>query len=113
VYLRASPKIYANKITTRFLITHGEIDGAVPFNQSLSLFYVMAELRKKVWLLGYEKEDHGLSDPANKLDYTIRAKQFFDHYLIGKPAPRCMTTGIPYRLKQVDDGYSYDISSAQ
>ena len=34
--------------------------------------------------------------PANQKDYTVRMKEFFDHYLMGKPAPGWMTEGIPY-----------------
>ena len=32
----------------------------------------------------------------------IRMKEFFDHHLMGKPAPKWMTDGIP-RLKMADD----------
>jgi hypothetical protein len=31
----------------------------------------------------------------NQKDFTIRMKQFYDHYLIGKPAPQWMTDGLP------------------
>jgi hypothetical protein len=35
-------------------------------------------------------------------DYMIRMKEFFDFYLMDKPAPSWLTDGIP-RLKMNDD----------
>ena len=32
----------------------------------------------------------------------VRMKEFFDHYLMDKPAPKWMTDGIP-RLKMAED----------
>ena len=34
---------------------------------------------------------------ANKIDYSIKMKEFFDHWLKGSPAPGWMTDGVPYR----------------
>ena len=28
-------------------------------------------------------------------DYTVRMKEYFDHYLMGAPAPDWMTKGVP------------------
>ena len=47
-------------------------------------------------MLQYVGENHGLAKPANQKDYTVRMKEFFDHYLMGKPAPKWMIEGIPY-----------------
>jgi hypothetical protein len=35
-------------------------------------------------------------------DYTVRMKEFFDYYLMDKPAPKWWTEGIPV-LKQKDE----------
>jgi hypothetical protein len=35
----------------------------------------------------------------NKLDYAIRMKQYFDHYLKGEPAAEWITQGIAYSGK--------------
>ena len=48
-------------------------------------------------MLQYRGEPHHLKQYANKLDYSIKMKQFFDHHLKGEPAPEWMTEGIPYR----------------
>jgi hypothetical protein len=49
-----------------------------------------------VVMLEYVGENHGLQKAANQKDYTVRMKEFFDHYLQGKPAPKWLEEGIPY-----------------
>jgi len=49
-------------------------------------------------MLEYLGENHSLARRPNQRDYTARMKEFFDHYLMGAPAPDWMVTGIP-RLK--------------
>ena len=49
-------------------------------------------------LLEYPGENHGLARPANQQDYTVRMKEFFDHYLKGADAPDWLEYGVP-RLK--------------
>ena len=58
-------------------------------------------MKKPVIMLQYVGENHGLAKPANQKDYTVRMKEFFDHYLMGKPAPSWMEEGIPF-LKMKD-----------
>ena len=41
------------------------------------------------------QEDQWLRGPANMKDYTIRMKEFLDHHLMGKPAPKWLTEGVP------------------
>jgi dipeptidyl aminopeptidase/acylaminoacyl peptidase len=50
---------------------------------------------KQVILLSYPGEAHNLTNRDNQKDFTIRMKQFFDHYLMDKPAPQWMTDGVP------------------
>jgi len=38
---------------------------------------------------------------VNQQDYTVRMKEFFDHHLMGKPAPEWLTKGVP-RLQMED-----------
>jgi hypothetical protein len=33
---------------------------------------------------------------ANKKDYTIRMREFFDHHLMGKPAVAWLSEGVPH-----------------
>ena len=49
-------------------------------------------------MLEYKGENHGLRKPE---DYTVRMKEYFDHYLMDKPAPKWLTGGVPL-LKMKD-----------
>jgi len=97
-YIRNSPAFHADKVKTPLLILHNEHDGAVDFNQGITFFNTLRELGKDVVLLQYVGENHGLAQPKNMKDYTIRMREYFDHYLKGEPAPDWLKDGIP-RLK--------------
>jgi hypothetical protein len=53
-------------------------------------------------MLEYKGENHGLIKPEDMKDYTARMKEFFDYYLMDKPAPAWWTEGVP-RLKMKDE----------
>lgn len=95
-YLRNSPVIEAKGMTTPLLISHGEIDEAVPWQQSVELYLAMRRLNKNCIFLQYPDEPHHLKKYWNKLDYSIKMKEFFDTYLLGKPAPEWILKGKPY-----------------
>jgi dipeptidyl aminopeptidase/acylaminoacyl peptidase len=97
-YIRNSPVFHADKIKTPLLLLHNEHDGAVDFNQGITFFNTLRELGKDVVLLQYVGENHGLAQPRNMKDYTVRMREFFDYYLKGEPAPDWLKDGIP-RLK--------------
>jgi len=97
-YIRNSPAFHADKIKTPLLLLHNERDGAVDFNQGITFFNTLRELGKDVVLLQYVGENHGLAQPRNQKDYTIRMREYFDYYLKGEPAPDWLKEGIP-RLK--------------
>jgi dipeptidyl aminopeptidase/acylaminoacyl peptidase len=97
-YIRNSPAFHADKVKTPLLILHNEHDGAVDFNQGITFFNTLRELGKDVVLLQYVGENHGLAQPKNMKDYTIRMREYFDHYLKGEPAPDWLKDGVP-RLK--------------
>jgi dienelactone hydrolase len=101
-YQRNSPVYYAAKVNTPLIILHNDKDGAVVWNQGIEYYNTLRRLKKPVIMFQYVGENHGLAKAANQKDYTVRMKEFFDHYLMGKPAPKWMTEGIPY-LKMKDD----------
>ena len=84
---------------------HDDADGAVPWYQGIEMFVAMRRLNKPVWMLNYNDEPHNLKRRANMIDFAIRMKQFFDHYLKGAPAPKWMIEGIPYTQKGKTMGY--------
>ncbi len=95
-YTRNSPVFFAPKVTTPLIILHNDQDGAVTWNQGIEYFNTLRRLKKPVVMLEYVGENHGLQKAANQKDYTVRMKEFFDHYLQGKPAPKWLEEGIPY-----------------
>jgi dipeptidyl aminopeptidase/acylaminoacyl peptidase len=101
-YQRNSPVYYATKVKTPLIILHNDKDGAVVWNQGIEYYNTLRRLKKPVIMFQYVGENHGLAKAANQKDYTVRMKEFFDHYLKGAPAPKWLTDGIPY-LKMKDD----------
>ncbi len=99
LYIENSPVFFADKISTPLLIQFGDEDEAVPWYQGIELYLACRRLDKNCIMLQYRGEPHHLKDYANKLDYSIKMKEFFDHYLKGEPAPEWMTDGVPYRGK--------------
>jgi dipeptidyl aminopeptidase/acylaminoacyl peptidase len=100
-YLRNSPVIHAKNVKTPLMLLHNDKDGAVDFNQGIEYFNTLRRLQKPVIMLQYKGENHGLAKNANRKDYSIRMKEYFDHYLMDKPAPDWLKDGVPH-LKMDD-----------
>jgi acetyl esterase/lipase len=83
------------------MILHNDKDGAVDQTQGIEYFNTLRRLGKPVIMLEYKGENHGLVKPQNMKDYTVRMKEWFDHFLMDKPAPQWMEEGIPL-LKMKD-----------
>ncbi|MGQ0766977.1 MAG: alpha/beta hydrolase family protein [Gemmatimonadota bacterium] len=94
-YVRNSPAFFAHKVETPVMILHNEKDGAVDFNQGITWFNTLREQEKNVIMLQYVGENHGLQLPKNQKDYTIRMMEYFDTFLLGKPAPDWILNGVP------------------
>jgi dipeptidyl aminopeptidase/acylaminoacyl peptidase len=98
-YIENSPVFFADRIQTPLLIEFGDEDGAVPWYQGIELYLAMRRLGKDCIFLQYRGEPHHLRKYPNKLDYSIKMKEYFDHYLKGVPAPDWIEKGVPYRGK--------------
>ncbi len=96
LYESQSPVHQAENIKSPFLILQGTDDGAVDWDQGLEFYNAARRLGKKVIFLSYNGEGHHLAKKENQIDFQIRMKQFFDHYLKGTPEPRWMSEGVPY-----------------
>ncbi len=96
-YIENSPVFFADKITTPMLIQHGDADGAVPWYQSIEMYLAMRRFDKDVIFLQYHNEPHHLQKFANKLDYSIRMKEYFDYYLRGIGEPEWILEGEAYK----------------
>ncbi len=100
-YIRNSPVYHAQKVKTPLLLLHNDKDGAVDFTQGVEYYNTLRRLQKPVVMLQYKGENHGLLKPENRKDYAGRMREFFDHHLMGKPAPDWWSEGIPH-LKMED-----------
>jgi len=104
-YMENSPIFFADKIQTPLLLLHNDADGAVPWYQGIEMYMAMRRLNKPVWMLNYNGEPHWPVKRENRMDFQIRMKQFFDHYLKGAPEPPWMKNGVPAIEKGITKGY--------
>jgi dipeptidyl aminopeptidase/acylaminoacyl peptidase len=95
LYEEQSPIFHVRNIKTPFMILHGMEDGAVDYVEGLQFFNAARRNGKQVILLAYPGEAHNLTNRDNQKDFSIRMKQYFDHYLMDKPAPKWLSDGLP------------------
>lgn len=105
LYIENSPIFFADKIKTPLLLLHNDADGAVPWYQGIEMYMAMRRLDKPVWMLNYNGEPHWPVKRENRMDFQIRMKQFFDHYLKGAALPPWMKDGVPAIEKGITKGY--------
>ncbi|WP_143708740.1 S9 family peptidase [[Flexibacter] sp. ATCC 35208] len=108
LFIKNSPIFSANEVTTPLLLMNNKMDGRVNFEQGVEFFTALRRLKKEVWMLQYDDEDHTLSKPENKVDLTLRITQFFDYYLKSKPCPSWIKKGIPAKKKGTYLGYNFE-----
>jgi dipeptidyl aminopeptidase/acylaminoacyl peptidase len=101
-YIENSPLFQADRIRTPVLIMSNDADGAVPWYQGIEMFVALRRLNKEVYLLNYNGDGHNPRKRANQKDVDMRMQQFFDHHLLGAPAPEWMEKGIPFLQKGRD-----------
>ncbi len=105
LYLENSPIFFADKVQTPVLMMHNDGDGAVPWYQGIEFYMALRRLNKPVWMLNYNGQGHGLTQRQDRMDFAIRMKQYFDHFLMGQPMPEWMKEGIPAIKKGTTKGY--------
>lgn len=98
-HMRNSPMYQAANINTPLLVAFGDKDGAVDWHQGIELYSTLRRMQKPHIMLVYADENHGLAKKENQIDYQRRQKEFFDHYLLGKPAPKWITEGVSQQEK--------------
>ncbi len=103
LFISQSPIHNTGNITTPFMILHGTEDGSVDWMQGLEYYNMARRQGKEVILLSYPGEGHHLGRKENQIDFQIRMRQFFDHYLMDASAPTWMTEGVPFLDKETAD----------
>jgi dipeptidyl aminopeptidase/acylaminoacyl peptidase len=98
-HIRNSPMFNASKIKAPLLVAFGDKDGAVDWHQGIEMYGTMRRMEKPHVMLVYADENHGLAKKENQIDYQKRQREWFDHYLLGKPADKWITSGVTYLEK--------------
>jgi dipeptidyl aminopeptidase/acylaminoacyl peptidase len=93
-YIRNSAVYSAHTMKTPLLVAFGESDGTVFWHQGVELYNIARRAGKRVVMLTYAGEDHGLRKRANQLDYQQRILQWFGHYLKGETAQAWIERGV-------------------
>ena len=99
VYHFESALTHVPNVTAPILIMHGTADPTVSFTEGMNFYNALRYNGKEAIMLAYPGEGHGLRGLANRRDLTTRFFQFFDHYLKGTAAPKWMTEGVPFLMK--------------
>lgn len=99
VYHYESALTHVPNARSPFLIMHGTADPTVSFSEGMNFYNALRYNKKDAVMLAYPGEGHGLRGLANRKDLTTRYFEFFDHHLKGAPAPKWMTDGVPFILK--------------
>ena len=101
LYHFESALTHVREVTQPFLIMHGTADPTVSFSEGMNFYNALRYNNKNATMLAYINEGHGLRGLANRRDLTIRFFQYFDTYLKGAPAPKWMTDGVPFMVKDM------------
>jgi dipeptidyl aminopeptidase/acylaminoacyl peptidase len=95
-FIENSPIFWVKKVQTPYLTIHNDEDDAVPWYQGIEFFSAMRRLGKEAYMFVYNGEPHGLRQRDNMKHWTVHMDEFFDHFLLGKPRPDWMTSGVPF-----------------
>jgi dipeptidyl aminopeptidase/acylaminoacyl peptidase len=99
-YRRGAFIDHVPEMTTPLLLMQGEADDTVGWIEAIGIYNAMRFNDKKIILLSYPGEGHGLSKRVNRMDLTKRMIEYFDHYLKGKPAADWIENGVPFLEKE-------------
>jgi dipeptidyl aminopeptidase/acylaminoacyl peptidase len=95
-FIENSPIFWVKKVQTPYLTIHNDEDDAVPWYQGIEFFSAMRRLGKEAYMFVYNGEPHGLRQRDNMKHWTVHMDEFFDHFLLGKPKPGWMASGVPF-----------------
>lgn len=107
LYVKNSPVFYIGDISMPILLMHNRNDKNVHFQEGIQFITGLRRAGKRSWMLEYDNGGHGVYGDEYK-DYLVRMIQFFDHYLKGASAPKWMTRGVPYIMREIDSGLELD-----
>lgn len=96
-YIDNSPIFGAPKANTPLLIMFGDVDQMVPWQQGIEIYLAWRRLNKNCLFLQYHGEGHWPTKYPNRLDYSIKMKQFYDTYLKKQKPADWIINGLDYK----------------
>jgi dipeptidyl aminopeptidase/acylaminoacyl peptidase len=85
-----SPLTYVERVTTPLMVIHSEEDWRTPIAQGEAMFRALKHLGKPTVMVRFPGESHELSRsgaPSRRVENQQHIRRWFDHWLMGKPAP--------------------------
>jgi dipeptidyl aminopeptidase/acylaminoacyl peptidase len=96
LYLENSALFSVPRVTTPYLTIANDNDDAVPWYQGIEFFTALRRLNKEAYMFVFNGEYHNLRGREQQKYWTVHFDEFFDHFLLGTPAPQWMTQGVDY-----------------
>jgi dipeptidyl aminopeptidase/acylaminoacyl peptidase len=81
LYLRHSPILYADRVTTPLLSWAGKMEVNLPYEQGILFYNALRRAGKKNVLLLYPRDHHVIEIKQNQIDLSKRISNWFDSYL--------------------------------
>jgi dipeptidyl aminopeptidase/acylaminoacyl peptidase len=100
LYEQQSPITFAPEMDTPLLYLHGEEDPTVGYYQAMEWYNALRFNEKPIYFLSYPGEGHGLRKYENQLDFQLRLREFFNHFLRDEEPPRWIVEGVSYLEKE-------------
>lgn len=82
-YVRNSPYLHADKVTTPLLMIHGDLD-SLPLSEAEQFFVALNRIGKRAKLVRYLGEGHSYESPGNVLDMYEHILSWFDEFLLNR-----------------------------
>lgn len=93
-FLRNSPVMQAQNITTPMLIWTGEEDRQVDYHQTIEFYNALRRLGKKTIMLVYPNNGHILTESGSREDFTHRYESWLATYLKDASPPEWIAKGM-------------------
>ena len=100
LYEQQSPITFAPEMDTPLLYLHGEEDPTVGYYQAMEWYNALRFNEKPIYFLSYPGEGHGLRKYENQLDFQLRLREFFNHFLRDEEPPRWIVEGVTFLEKE-------------
>jgi dipeptidyl aminopeptidase/acylaminoacyl peptidase len=82
-YVRNSPYLHADKVTTPLLMIHGDLD-SLPLSEAEQFFVALNRMGKRAKLVRYLGEGHSFESPGNVLDMYAHIIGWLDEFLLNR-----------------------------